>query len=244
MEMGASIDVLDLALRIPPWEPMHVLTREEIRSARVATDEPDKSNATVASSPVTLPSAGHVSPIADGLRPTEISEQRWAMIDRSGVAALARSNTLTYEGEEIGDFDLLMSCSADPNSYNVSYVERRHAGESQPTPHGLRTVTITVPHGSVALKIVASERHSDGDELVTRAIGSMPAALVDTFAASGNHSMLIETRSDRVVTGIRVGNTGAHKSLPRLAASCAIKAPEQRAELTVPKANGALAAAK
>src|SRR5581483_8344331 len=47
MEMGASIDVLDLALRIPPWEPMHVLTREEIRSARVATDEPDKPNATV-----------------------------------------------------------------------------------------------------------------------------------------------------------------------------------------------------
>ena len=27
VEMGGSIDLLDLALRIPPWEPMHALTR-------------------------------------------------------------------------------------------------------------------------------------------------------------------------------------------------------------------------
>src|SRR5450631_916786 len=31
-EMGASIDLLDLALRIPPWEPMHTMTRDEMRS--------------------------------------------------------------------------------------------------------------------------------------------------------------------------------------------------------------------
>ena len=29
--MGASIDLLDLALRIPPWEPMHMVTGEELR---------------------------------------------------------------------------------------------------------------------------------------------------------------------------------------------------------------------
>ena len=33
-EMGASIELLDLALRIPPWEPMHALTHAEI-AARV-----------------------------------------------------------------------------------------------------------------------------------------------------------------------------------------------------------------
>ena len=34
-EMGASIDLLDLALRIPPWEPMHALTRDELRRTRL-----------------------------------------------------------------------------------------------------------------------------------------------------------------------------------------------------------------
>jgi hypothetical protein len=33
-DMGASIELLDLALRIPPWEPMHALTRAEIRRTR------------------------------------------------------------------------------------------------------------------------------------------------------------------------------------------------------------------
>ena len=27
VDMGASVEVLDLALRIPPWEPMHLMTR-------------------------------------------------------------------------------------------------------------------------------------------------------------------------------------------------------------------------
>ena len=34
-EMGASIDLLDLALRIPPWEPLHVMTRDEIRLTKL-----------------------------------------------------------------------------------------------------------------------------------------------------------------------------------------------------------------
>ncbi|MDB5582469.1 MAG: hypothetical protein JWR80_7645, partial [Bradyrhizobium sp.] len=33
-EMGASIDLLDLALRIPPWEPMHSMTRDELRDTK------------------------------------------------------------------------------------------------------------------------------------------------------------------------------------------------------------------
>ena len=40
-EMGASMDMLDLSLRIPPWEPMHVMTRDEIQRMHVATEMPD-----------------------------------------------------------------------------------------------------------------------------------------------------------------------------------------------------------
>ena len=40
IDMGGSIDLLNLALRIPPWEPMHALTPDEARRVRLATDEP------------------------------------------------------------------------------------------------------------------------------------------------------------------------------------------------------------
>src|ERR1700712_3094370 len=38
-EMGASVDLLDLALRIPPWEPMHSMTRQELRDTKLANDD-------------------------------------------------------------------------------------------------------------------------------------------------------------------------------------------------------------
>jgi hypothetical protein len=31
IEMGGSVELLELSLRIPPWEPMRVLTRDEMR---------------------------------------------------------------------------------------------------------------------------------------------------------------------------------------------------------------------
>jgi hypothetical protein len=36
-EMDGSMELLELALRIPPWEPMHRLTGAEVRSMRIAT---------------------------------------------------------------------------------------------------------------------------------------------------------------------------------------------------------------
>ena len=34
IDMGGSIELLDLALRIPPWEPMHALTAAETQRTR------------------------------------------------------------------------------------------------------------------------------------------------------------------------------------------------------------------
>ena len=51
-EMGASIDLLDLALRIPPWEPMHSMSRDELRRTKLVTDDTvAPAAATVAASP-------------------------------------------------------------------------------------------------------------------------------------------------------------------------------------------------
>ena len=40
-DMGASADLLEVALRIPPWEPMHALTRDELRLTKLTTEDVD-----------------------------------------------------------------------------------------------------------------------------------------------------------------------------------------------------------
>ena len=180
--------------------------------------------------------------MTDGARATKISERRWAVVDRAGVAALARRQPLTVEGEDIGSFDLMLACGAGGDSYDVSYVERRHNGDRIQVPAELGAVTMTVGRMSASLKVVSSERRSQPDELVTYAAGTVPAALIGAFAAVGNHSLLIETKSAGMVTGIRFGNTGAQQNLPRLTAAC-VKAIGDRADLSAQKTGG-LASAK
>ena len=245
-EMGASIDLLDLALRIPPWEPMHSMTRDELRRTRLATDEPD-ATATVAATP-SAPESQPIPRVTNGLRASPISVQRWAMVDRAGTIVLARHHPLTVEGETIGSFDLVVACGAGGATYNVSYVERRQSGDHAPVPAELGWVTMRVGSSVAQLKVASSERRREPDELVTYAAGTVPATLMSGFATSGNRSMVIETKalesnSDGTVTVIRLGNTGAQPNLPRLAASCS-KAIGDRAELAPAKKTGGLVAAQ
>ena len=236
-EMGASIDLLDLALRIPPWEPMHAMTRDELRNTRLATEEADApAAATVAASP---PSAAPAPapPVTNGVRATPISEQRWTVVDRAGIAALARHHPLTIEGEDIGSFDLVLTCGPDNSSFDVSYIERRHGAAK---PANLGAVAMRMGTTAARLKVVSSERSEAGD-LVTYAAGTVAATVVGKFASAGNHSMVIETESGGMVTVIRLGNTGAQMNLPQLAASCG-KGAGDRAELPMKKTGGLAAA--
>jgi hypothetical protein len=241
-DMGASADLLEVALRIPPWEPMHALTRDELRHTKLTTEDADVpvAAATVAtSSPALVPQP--VSRASD-LQSAPISEQRWSLVDRAGLATLARRHPLTVEGEEIGSFDLVVACSPGADSYDVSYVERRHRGEQTPLPAALDSISLRVGSNSAALKVVSTERRSAPDELLTHATARVPSTLIGAFAAMGSHSMVIKTQSAQLVTGIRLGNTGASQNLPRLSAGCR-KPVGDRAELP-PAKTGGLAAAK
>jgi len=235
-DMGGGIDLLDLALRIPPWEPMHSLSRDELRNTRLATEDSDlAAPATVAASSPTSPQI--VMPhLTDGARATEISERRWVMIDDSGADALARRHPLTMEGEDIGSFDLMVSCGGI-DSFDVRYVERRHSSDRATLPAAISGVTLRVGSKEATLKVSSSDRRHDPEELVTYAAGAVPAALIDGFTAMGNHSVTIETSSEKQATAIRLGNTGAQQYLPRLAAACS-KAPSEHAELPVRKTGG------
>jgi hypothetical protein len=241
-DMGASADLLEVALRIPPWEPMHALTRDELRHTKLTTEDADVpvAAATVAtSSPALVPQP--VSRASD-LQSAPIGEQRWSLVDRAGLATLARRHPLTVEGEEIGSFDLVVACSPGADSYDVSYLERRHRGEQTPLPAALDSISLRVGSNSAALKVVSTERRSAPDELLTHATARVPSTLIGAFAAMGSHSMVIKTQSAQLVTGIRLGNTGASQNLPRLSAGCR-KPVGDRAELPRAKTGG-LAAAK
>jgi len=241
-DMGASADLLEVALRIPPWEPMHALTRDELRHTKLTTEDADVpvAAATVAtSSPALVPQP--VSRASD-LQSAPISEQRWSLVDRAGLATLARRHPLTVEGEEIGSFDLVVACSPGADSYDVSYVERRHRGEQTPLPAALDSISLRVGSNSAALKVVSTERRSAPDELLTHATARVPSTLIGAFAAMGSHSMVIRTQGAQLVTGIRLGNTGASQNLPRLSAGCR-KPASDRAELPRTRTGG-LAAAK
>jgi hypothetical protein len=219
-DMGVSIELLDLALRIPPWEPMHALTAAEIRRTRVETQAPDAATgATVAASPPAspVPTPAHMT---NGVRATNISEQRWAMVDRAGGGALARRHPLTVEGDSIGSFDLFVACGADGESYDVSYVEQRHGSTRVPLPPKLGGVAMAAGNAIAKLKIVSSVLLGRSNELTTYASGTVPAKLIDTFAGVGNHSLTVTTKSAGAITAIRVGNTGAQQSWPQLAANC------------------------
>ncbi len=235
-EMGASIDLLDLALRIPPWEPLHTMTRDELRRTRLATD--DAAAPAVAAFAVTPPvQASPTAPMTSGLRATPINEQRWAMVDRGGIASLARRHPFTVEGEPIGSFDLAVACGADADSFELSYVERRAITDDARLSARPDSVSLRTGGVRARLVVTASQRHDGPGELVSTAAGAVPAGLIREFAGPGSHSMVIETSRKGLVTTIRIGNTGAQQSLPRLIASCA-KPIGARADLAVRKTGG------
>lgn len=246
-EMGGSMAMYDLALRIPPWEPMHVMTRDEIAEMGVETQPAagKAASANVASALPTTEPAATVQPAAltDGTADvTRISERDWRMIDQSGTSSLARRHPLTVEGDDIGSFDLRVSCTA-AGTYSAVYIEHRHEGDDVPLTHAVRTVTLRAAGREVRLKVLASDRH-DPDELVTYATGTIPAVMIDGFGAQGDHSMFVETRSKRLFTSIRIGNTGVAANLPRLAAACAMPSVRQKRAALVQPTPGAVASAQ
>jgi hypothetical protein len=60
MEMGGGAELLEVALRVPPWEPMRMLSRDEVRRTRLDTsqDRVGQAPPVPASSGASEPTAG------------------------------------------------------------------------------------------------------------------------------------------------------------------------------------------
>ncbi len=206
IEMGGSIDLLETSLRIPPWEPMRRLQPAELRSMGLDTSASASAQDT-GSAPIT-------ASISSGPMPrVPASERGWIMNSKAGQAALQRRHPLTVEGDEIGSFDLTLTCAGKDN-YDVTYAERRRTGEP------LKNVEISIGRRSVPLKIVTSEIKQT--ELASVARGVLPASMVESLSKNGSRSVTVTTSNgNNIATTTRVGNSGVPQSFPQLAASCA-----------------------
>ncbi len=226
VDMGAHIELFEIASRIPPWEEMRLLSREELRRMKVHTvDDP------FAKAPTLLAAAAvaarKVEPAANALG--------WVFMEREGQHALVRRHPITIEGLEIGYFELAFSCSEKPDSYRVTYREKRIMANS---PAGaadrLEAVGISArqnnsPQRSMLIVDESYPAHGVA-ELLSRARGTVPASFLelvattpsgDAVASSSQQGVVVTTTTvEKVRTVIRLGHTGLAEGLRQLAKSC------------------------
>jgi hypothetical protein len=219
MEMGGGVDLLEIALKIPPWEPMRLLSRDELRNMKVMTagDAPEV-NSGAATNSVAL---------ANGAR-AAVNAHGWAMVAVDGRPALGRTHPLTVEGDDIGSFDLSFACGESGRDYVVTYIEQRRADDDGQTPATLSEVEITLGGKPLPLKVVASRANDKSPGLDTMASGRVSAEALKAFAETGSRSLMVETASEDAVTAVRIGNAGIAKVLPSLVSSCAAAQPPIR----------------
>ena len=213
MEMGGDIELVQLSLKAPPWEPMRVLSRDELQRTHLDFAEE------VAEKPVVTKTAAGPA-IADTRRPAA-TERGWSFGDRSGQPVLSRVHPLTFEGERIGTFELEFACADAPGSYALSYKEIRYGPGDRDLPRSVARVELIMADQAQELKIGASERRMQRGELESFASGAVPARMVRRFAGDGPASMMLSTESaGSPQTNIRVGNVGFAKSFTRLESAC------------------------
>ncbi len=223
-EMGGGTELIELALRIPPWEPMRALSRDELRRARLdtapGTISQVESPATTAAASTSVGSRG------------DASERGWTLAERAGHAALVRRHPLTLEGERIGTFEIAVACSVDPNRLDITYSETRSGAGDRAT---LREVEVRVEGQTFPLDIMSSRPKNASGALQSVASGNLPAAAVQSFAGAEAGPLTVATTSSfNPATVTRVGGTGLAANFARLEAACMGAAARQtsaRAEL-------------
>jgi hypothetical protein len=211
VEMGGGIDLLEVALKIPPWEPMRALSREELRAMKLVTadDGPE----------VVAGPAKPVPTLASGAR-TVVNERTWLVLDKQDSPMLARRHPLTLEGDDIGVFELVLGCGETTKDYTVTYIEQRRATSDGRTPEVLTDVEMWVAGKPVTLKVVSSRSNSKPHEIDSVATGTVSADLIKTFADTRARSLTVETSSEDMATAIRIGNAGVSRTFSQFAASC------------------------
>jgi len=215
LDMGGEPELVELSLKVPPWEPMRVLTRDEIRRTRLDVD------AEVApSSPPLVKTAAGPAVVDDEAMPAG-NGHGWVSAQRGGQPVLMRSHPLTFEGERIGSFSLVVSCGSAPDTYSLTYRELRLGPADRGLPRGISQIALVLDEHLQPFKITSSDKKAHGGELESVATTVLPARLVRTLSADAPASMTLETDSvGNPRTMIRIGNVGFSHGFHDLERSC------------------------
>lgn len=208
--LGGAAELIEIALRIPPWEPMRLLTRDELR--RTGLDRKTVPVAARQTSAAVVPAS--LTPD----RTPATSERGWSAVEGSSGPILVRRHPLTVEGERIGTFDLSLSCGDAAGTYALTYAEKRHSGAGGADALPLETARLWIEQSEVPFEILSSR--GDGARAESVAIATVPAALVRNFAGAATRSLSVQTRAGGGATSTRVGNAGIAKVFGKLETAC------------------------
>jgi hypothetical protein len=215
-EMGGGADLIETALKIPPWERLRPLSAEELVRAKLQTAEsPFEAS-------IPEPAVASSASTTSTVNVPAITDRGWTLLEKSGRPMLGRRHPLTSEGEEIGSFDMIFACGGSANSYTVTYTETRRRPGSRRIPVALKDVSIGAGREQAVLRVVTSESTNKPPELISSARGVVSAGLMKGLAEWGSRALMIETATtNNQETAIRVGNTGFPQLFPKFAAACA-----------------------
>jgi hypothetical protein len=214
MDMGGDVELVQLSLKVPPWEPMRALTREEIRRTKLDMDIEMPAAAAVIKT-----AAGPALPDDDPPLPS--NARGWVTTVRAGQPVLARTHPLTLEGEHIGTFSLLVGCGAAPDTFTLTYRELRSGPADRGPPRSVAQVALVLDEHLQPLKITSSDRKMRGGELESVATTVLPARLVRSLSSDTPASMTLETDSvGNPRTTIRIGNAGFGRGFREIERSC------------------------
>jgi hypothetical protein len=215
IDMGGDVELLETALRIPPWERLRALSQDELRRMHLQNVDKLAEEVQLDAVSTAAPAAAKSPP------PSTITERSWAIVETAGARLLARRHPLTVEGDEIGSFDLMFACSDKPDGYAVTYIERRKRPGVTASFEPLKEVAVWAGKQLAVLKIESSAVGDRSSELDSVARGVVPAALMQAFAEARNRSITVATRTvSDAETAIRMGNTGVALNFPQLTATC------------------------
>ena len=231
VDMGVDIELFEISSRIPPWEDMRRLTREELRRMKVSTlDDPFARPSTTA--PVTGTTASIKKPESVA---AIVNTLGWMVVDRRGQRMLVRQHPITIEGQDIGTFEIAFTCGDKTDAYRVSYQERRIVPNAPAVvTDRLEAVGISIRQDNSFLRtLLTLEESTPGKapaELLSRARGTIAASFLETalatssaeaVASSSQQGLVVATTThDKVRTVIRLGHTGLSEGLRQLSSTC------------------------
>lgn len=247
VEMGGSVALLELSLRIPPWEPMRILSRDELRNMRLDTAEASAEGplAAPAPTPAALPGRQSQAPAAPIAQPTAIPAAMNSLPATNSAPAATPELPALLQRRALSARGWMMSEQSGPpmltrqhpitvegetiGSFDLTFGCGRSPNEfavlysenREAEAEPLKKVSLYVGQKTAAL-IVEPEAEARHTDRPISATGILPATALKALAEPGNRSITVATTNAREAkTSIRIGNSGFGQMLARLASACA-----------------------